>query len=546
MSFRIGTYQKLPDRQDAASSELLQSFLYSPVNRNSFNSFNEYTALLEQPRRQLFTFEEIGNERHLVSDLGIRGGNERMAYLAFFNYQRENSARLDKFDTGLQGFVQAKLGFGSNTDLLVSFSRRDTDNGEEVITKSIAVDSLRFVHIRKVAPDPNNTIRIKNSKGTLGFKHIWRVGSVLTTAFQVEELKFFSRNPDFPLTVTPPFLSSDSLNFNQRVYNFQIQQITRLGRHQTIIGAELQREQQNVDSRKTYYLPVFNVNILEIRERSQAGNNAFEGWFQDHLKPFSFLDVTLGVRYQNVGIGQAFYDTSLAFQRWNPLFGISLRLTNSTLLRAAAFKRLNKDIASSNIFPPTVAGFPLDRNELPATQRRELAVALEQSFGNTFLMAQASYRKIEDLSSKARYRFAYADLTVKQTGLDFYLNQMLARRWSLFADNQYRQEQNAEVIRRDNQARLGLNFIHEKGFFLRLTNSYVTQRFINTNVKELADATYNLTDLEFKYEFLNKHGKLTLEVNNLFGRKFNSFVEGLSIQRPRPKRTVILILDWRF
>ncbi|MGQ0736683.1 MAG: tetratricopeptide repeat protein, partial [Acidobacteriota bacterium] len=51
--FLAETYGGLPDRTQAVGSELLQFFLYAPVNRTSFNNFAEYTALLEQPRRQL-------------------------------------------------------------------------------------------------------------------------------------------------------------------------------------------------------------------------------------------------------------------------------------------------------------------------------------------------------------------------------------------------------------------------------------------------------------------------------------------------------------
>ena len=60
--FLAETYGGLPDRTEALSSELLQYFLYSPVNRNSFNNFSEYTALIEQPRKQLDVRAETGSE----------------------------------------------------------------------------------------------------------------------------------------------------------------------------------------------------------------------------------------------------------------------------------------------------------------------------------------------------------------------------------------------------------------------------------------------------------------------------------------------------
>ena len=104
--FLAETYGNLPDRTQAQTSELLQYFLYAPVNRNAFNNFNEYTALLEESRRQTSFEIEGGDNRRFRGDVAILGGNERFAYNAFVSDGRRNGPRPDDADTFTQGFAQ--------------------------------------------------------------------------------------------------------------------------------------------------------------------------------------------------------------------------------------------------------------------------------------------------------------------------------------------------------------------------------------------------------------------------------------------------------
>ena len=90
------TYGLLPDRTQALSSELLQYFLYAPVNRNSFNTFSEYTALLEQPYASFSLVGGLGEPGRSRATAITRSGNDTLAHYAFVEQNREDGARPDE------------------------------------------------------------------------------------------------------------------------------------------------------------------------------------------------------------------------------------------------------------------------------------------------------------------------------------------------------------------------------------------------------------------------------------------------------------------
>src|SRR5436305_923427 len=98
----------------------------------------------------------------------------------------------------------------------------------------------------------------------------------------------------------------------------------------------------------------------------------------------------------------------------------------------------------------------------------------------------------------------------------------------------------------DNVAQGSLTFVHERGFLARLSDSYVTKLFTDTDVTELKNAQYNLTDADLSYELPGKQAKATFAITNIFNREFNSWLEGLMMERPRPQRHAVLTLQVRY
>ena len=120
----------LPDRTQALGSELLQYFLYAPVNRNSFNNFAEYTALLEQPRRQFDGRRrrpEAASARSATSCIAAATSASPMSPSS--SWRTRTALGSTERDDRLQGFFQGKLALGRRSDLFFSFTGVRNETG---------------------------------------------------------------------------------------------------------------------------------------------------------------------------------------------------------------------------------------------------------------------------------------------------------------------------------------------------------------------------------------------------------------------------------
>lgn len=548
--FLADTYGRLPDRTQALSSELLQYFLYAPVNRNSFNNFAEYTALLEQPRRQLTVASETGTRDRVYGNIVHRGGNERFAHVGFLEMAQQNGARPTRGDDRLQGFFQGKLALGRRSDLFMSFNGVRRNNGAD----DSAVDILGLATGRPVilrlftAPDPLLTNRFTDAESTLGLKHQWRPGSALTASVRYDRFELTDENPrsaesaclGFPLEGDT---SSTRLRSPFRSLEVQMQQATRLGRHQLVVGQQIFR----LDKKRLCDETITAAGLGEVPLTSEtSGDDSAEvTYVRDEVQVTPWLHASIGVAYEQVSYHDLSIEKTTDLNQWNPRIGASLRLTPTTVLRAAAFRNLNTNFLSANIGQPTVAGFVVMRNEFPTAIRKEYNVSVEHSGGRAFLAVRTFHRDttVPLLLGSGPSFIPEAD--ARAIGSGVFLNWIAARRVSVFADNQFVRFRATAFDRYDNLARAGINVIHPRGVFVRLTESYVVQRFARTAVSDLPRSGFLLTDLEVTYEFAGKRGLASLTLTNAFERRFAAAIEGLSIDAFSPTRRLVASLRWR-
>jgi hypothetical protein len=171
-------------------------------------------------------------------------------------------------------------------------------------------------------------------------------------------------------------------------------------------------------------------------------------------------------------------------------------------------------------------------------------VSLETSGKRAFVAARAFVRDTEVPFLLSGGSFL-PDAKSRATGTSAYLNWIVARRVSVFADNQFVRFDADAFDRYDNLLRGGLNFIHERGIFVRFTGSHVRQRFTDTIVPSLPRSSFALADLTVAYEFARKRARLNLQVSNAFDEQFGLAVEGLSVESIRPRRRALLTMRWR-
>jgi tetratricopeptide (TPR) repeat protein len=556
--FLAETYGGLADRTEALSSELLQYFLYAPVNRNAFNSFSEYTALIEQPRRQLDVSAETGSRERGFGNIAHRSGNERFAHVAFFQSSREDGARVGRDDDNVQGFFQGKVSFTPRTDLFVSYSGVRTSAGAPETTNRIVGDDIFNVVILRqfnAAPDPTETNRFRSNEVTVGVKHQWRAGSAFTAAARYETLEQTVELPasliacsGINLGALPPFseLGARSRRRTRNpfdVVDLQVQQATRVGRHQLIVGHQFYTLDKATRCSETISFEGLDQTFDNAID-SDGHDTGSHTYVRDEIRLASWLHATAGVAYQQLSFADTVSDRRFDVNQWSPRIGIAARLTPTTLVRAAAFRQLHINLFASSIAPPTIAGFVVARNEFPTAKRNEYSVSIEQSMSRAFFGVRAFVRdsRVPFLLEAGSF-IPEADATGAGVSVD--VNWIAHDRVTVFGENRLVRFGSNPFDRYDNLARLGVNIIHPRGLFIRVAAGHVTQRFANALVSGLPRSGFTLADFRVAYEFGGKRGLATFDVTNAFNERFNAVIENLSVDNFLPRRRLVASLRWR-
>jgi hypothetical protein len=358
--------------------------------------------------------------------------------------------------------------------------------------------------------------------------------------------------------LSPLFAHSDSrFSLPYHGATVQAQQAVRVRRHQLLGGGDFTWRRKTFRCHDFVTSSVYSGSLSADFEESAVEQTA-GAYVRDDIEVTRWLHATAGARFVNLRYDDPLRSSpGVRVQRWNPYAGVSVRLRPATILHAAAFRNTNSDFLSANIWPPTVAGFVLERNELPTAQRSEGGVDVQNAWRRTFLEARAfvrstvapAFRVAPDDPNPLRAQYAAyltppdADFTAR--GLSIFFNQIVSRRVSLFADEQFVSRDSAIVDRRDNQARAGLNYIHPRGLFAKVSARWLRQRFLDTPVAGLPESSFVLADAEVTYEFAQKHGLVTWTVGNLFDTRFRTVIENLAVESPLPYRTMVLTLRWR-
>lgn len=551
--FLAETYGGLPDRTQALSSALLQYFLYTPVNRNTFNTFSEYTALLDQPLRQFAITPGLGTDGFATGAAISRSGNDRFAHYAFIQHDREDGGRPDKADQRTLGFAQAKVSITERDSIFGSYTDVTRDNGEGPdATRIFGGNTFTPIVLRQfgVPLDPNRTTKIDTQEGVLGYQHLWRPGSALTAAVQIEHTVSRDLDPDAEFSSCTDFIlnptarSSQDIRFPLDRRTFQVQQATRAGRHQVIGGALVYRQdKERRCSEELYSLETGDRFPFESIFRQR--DHLYRGYVRDEIEIASWLHATVGVTYDDVRFGSMTEASRVdTLSKFSPQGGVTVQVAPGTLVRAAAFRSVAGDFLGSKISPVTVAGFVIERNEFPTTIRDEVNVSLERSWSRTFAMGRWFMRDARVPALEDPILTSPNADTRTQGGSAFF-NRILSRRFGAFFDNQYSREKTIWYVREDNVARAGLSFVHERNIFAKISAGYFSQRFVDA-VIELPKSGHLLVDADVNYEFGKKRGLFTFRVTNLFDRGFSSVLEGLSVTRLFPDRRASATVRWRF
>ena len=401
--------------------------------------------------------------------------------------------------------------------------------------------------------DPNLRNEFKNIVGTAGFKHAWRAGSAFTAALQAGQLESEERDSDgtrsacLGIDLEPFSARSDyTVSFPFNSMDLQVQQATRVGRHQVIGGAQAFGQKKERRCSENIYDQSTGTSLLTNEEVMRGDDRTYRGYVRDEIRLTNALHVTLGVSYDDVHYEDQSSGKPYDIARWNPLAGLSILLGPSTVLRVAGFRNLNNDIASARISPTSVSGFVVERNEFPTSIRKEAGASLEHAWPRVFLGGRAFVRDAYVVSLLDGGASFIPEADAESRGGTAYANWLVARRVTLFADDTFLRMKTSAYVRDDNQVRGGFSFVHEAGLVARVSVGYFTQSFADTVVTGLPESSFALVNSEVTYEFAGKRGLATLVVTNLLDRDFQYVVEGIAVEQPQPVRRLLATLRWRF
>jgi hypothetical protein len=323
----------------------------------------------------------------------------------------------------------------------------------------------------------------------------------------------------------------------------QVQQATRLGRHQLIAGYQafgLDKATRCSETISFEHSDQTFDNAIDSDGRD-TGSHAYA---RDEIQLAPWLHASAGVAYQQVAYDDQTSSTGFEAARWSPRLGIAARVTPRTVVRGAAFRQLHINLFASSIAPPTIAGFVVARNEFPTATRTEYNVSVEHSARRTFFAVRAFARDTEVPYLLEGESFI-PEADASQDGAGGYVNWIAHERVTVFGEDQFLRFRTDRFDRYDNLARAGINLIHPRGLFLRLAAGHVRQRFGSTSVRGLPASSFAVGDLRFEYEFASKRGLASLEVTNALDQRFDSVVENLVVDPLLPRRRVVAALRWR-
>ncbi|MFQ5739486.1 MAG: TonB-dependent receptor domain-containing protein [Acidobacteriota bacterium] len=571
--FLAGTFLNLPGRTGAAGSELLLTRLLLPVNTNSFNAFNDYTTLFEQPRLNWTSEGSYGNFDTFGGQMVATGGGSRYAYSSVFTYDRTGG-----FRQGLANFPQTepqndtsrsyaathlfKFALTPHSDLLLTYSHQQNRLGD--VAQTLVTERT----------DPDLRVSSRFHRVEVGYHHQLRPGSELLFYFSGRESKVVTDDGDAVLSPSlfnqclllgqsPPcgFLDRRSSLSNPGL-NLQFSHLLRFSRVQIRYGTDLFGGRSNARI-ETFYrqdelFPGQDPRLIVSDPNVDRKDVRFyTGFLQADYAVSPKLVLTAGFNYDwanddNAFIGsqdpvelnqelQVLFGTDGSTSQWNPQGGVLFSPFSSTTFRFAAARSLQPLVAGgaggtatvsvrARLVPTHLNGFPLNLNEIELTRSDAYNFGWDQHMGEKmFLRATAFWRDRTIPTANADAAtglLAPADFEGDSYGAGVVWNQFLTDQLTLVSEYSLTSDEDLFSSRRDHRARIGMFYVHPRGWFFDVAENFLKQngclgrqcgaRFgLNREVKAYT------TDLGLTYEMPRKFGLLSFRVTNLFDRNYD-------------------------
>lgn len=545
--FYAGSLRTDEDRSYSFTSEALLARMLQPANVNTFNNFNNYSSLFEQPKVQ-------GTVSGLVGENATYGGSGEVfgaipdANTAFSLggfYETSDRWRENNFTRTGSGVAIAKWQPTLNDGFLATVSHTQVEQGDATYPR-FEYDSPEH---------PENSFEGSVQRYEMGYHrhlaprsdllfHITYLGND-TDLFQKERLE--ATLDGIPLDAEQTIDAQRPFWQGQLHYTFNVED------HQLLLGT-LQ-----------YHGETSGRNIIDISLELDGQSQSFpfadtynehdisyaSYYLQDSWRVNNWLAAEIAAYYNRMENGNPFTGTEWTIAEFDPRIGIIVNPTAKDTLRLAAFRYILPFI-SPRLDPTDIAGVPIYRNTQEGSHNTEFAFTWEHEWASGFTAANIFHLDkeisdtIQDQESEINREFSGST-----KGLELEHDQMLTNRIGMIARYRYldvddevdpRQSALNNVNREEHLFHLGLRYVHPEGYFAGAAQTYRSIRSQNTRPDEDAAAT----DLEIGYRFPDKRGEASLKILNLFDNQFNWVTDRLVLQGREPARQVLFTLSFNF
>jgi tetratricopeptide (TPR) repeat protein len=544
--FLADLYGDLPDRVQAQVSEFLQYIIFAPVNQNSFAAFGEYTSLLEQPMFSFSGYSEgtmpslLGVAQPSFSvdgELSTKSGNDFFTHALLLDYKYQVGARPDVPDQSGFGDLQAKVALGLSASLFAHVTYNLADFGadeDEIVTYGVGANQVNISKI-STALDPTQFNTQNLLTVSLGGRVDWARGFPFALMAQYQN----NVATNGYLTTIAGYLYDTTLELSVDLFDIQAQQILRLGdRLQVMIGMDAFQGNRHYRNPVSVSDPVTGAFIGSWTDAGSSSENGLHGWLWGEAQVLDPLHVSAALFAQADAGEHLFAAKTYHYQGVYPALGVTWDLGAYSVLRAAAFQFRSTRLFPETIYPCSLAGFLVDRNEDIYTLRTEAHVALD-TIRSPFFLSNHLYVRSSEYPELSLTLLTKADTGGLATDFDWVIAGFL----TLSANNQIEMTSTVPFDEISDQLKTGLTFTLPVGLTVRVNNTLMGQFYVRSYIPELTNSVVDLLDAEARFDFPGKRGYASFAVTNILDQQFTLFTEGLAITHLYPYRRMTLSVD---
>ncbi len=523
------TFLNLRGRTQAATSEQLLARLLLPVNTNSFNSFNDYTTLFEEPRSFWTVEGQVGSFKSRSATAIASGGTTRFAYGIIGTYSQTQGFRPQNDDSlTYDGIAQFKLALTPHSDFLFLYNASGSNQGD---TAPALISFDNNAHRR---------LSTRRNLAEFGYHLQIRPGSDLLVYFSGEKFESVSDDPYFNANYPIPEFRY-GLRSSQRSpdLDFQATHLYKAGPLQLRYGTDIFEGRTRDRRTEPCCVPEFYTPSLgeAVDRRPVRFKNAY---LQGDYHLLKRLVLTGAIHYDwssDNNFNKAVELPRVPFSAWSPQAGFSYTPFESTTLRFAFIRSLQTHFRD-RLAPTNIQGFVIGQNDPTLSRNTSYNFGWDQKIGRSAFFRGSAYYRDRDTPILVEGDEGVVPSTSLNHfhGADLVWNQLLGETWSLVPTYSVIHSEDENGVRHEHDASVGLFFISPTRINLSAVENYVRQTgYLGLTA---VHGNFGTTDISAAYELPRRRGVLSFQVRNLFNHNFVLLVDPLALEPRIPRRQI--------